>query len=151
MELNTAAAVIRFATEAEEQSAKFYDDRAKKNKEVKETFLSFARENKKNMALVKRAYYGVISDALEACFSFKGLAVDEYLFDTECDEKAGLSEIIKMSLEMENKIQKFYQRAGELSESLLADVPIALKKVAENRNERKQKLESLLDRIRQLK
>jgi rubrerythrin len=151
MELNTAAAVIRFATEAEEQSAKFYDDRAKKNKEVKETFLSFARENKKNMALVKRAYYGVISDALEACFSFEGLTVDEYLFNTEFDEKAGLSEIIKMSLEMENKIQKFYQRAGELSESLLADVPIALKKVAENRNERKQKLESLLDRIRQLK
>jgi rubrerythrin len=151
MELNTAAAVIRFATEAEEQSAKFYDDRAKKNKEVKETFLSFARENKKNMALVKRAYYGVISDALEACFSFEGLTFDEYLFNTEFDEKAGLSEIIKMSLEMENKIQKFYQRAGELSESLLADVPIALKKVAENRNERKQKLESLLDRIRQLK
>jgi hypothetical protein len=148
MELNTAAAVIRFAAEVEEKSAKFYDDCAERQKEFAETFLSFVGENKKNVTLVKRAYYGVISDALEACFSFKGLTVDEYLFDTECDEKAGLSEIIKMSLEIENKIQRFYQRAGELSERLLADVPRALKKVAEKRDERKRKLESLLHRTR---
>ena len=148
MELNTAAAVIRFAQEVEEKSAKFYDDCAKKYKEGEEEFLSFVGENKKNASLVKRAYYGVISDALEACFSFKGLRVDEYLFDTELDESARLSEILKMGLEIEDKIQRFYQRAGELSESLLADVPRALKKVAEKRNERKRKLESLLDRTR---
>ncbi len=148
MELNTAAAVIRFASDVEEKSAKFYDDSAKRHKEVAETFLSFVRENKKNVTFVKRTYYGVISDALEACFSFKGLTVDEFLFEAEFDEKAGLSEILKMSLEMENKIQKFYRRAGVLSESLLADVPRALRKVAEKRNERKQQLESLLDRTR---
>ncbi len=148
MELNTAAAVIRFAEEVEEKSARFYDDCAKKYKEGGEEFLSFVRENKKNVSLVKRAYYGVISDALEACFSFKGLTVDEYLFDTAFDEKAGLPEILRMSLEIEDKIQKFYQRAGELSESLLADVPRALKKVAGKRNERKQKLEALLNRTR---
>jgi len=148
MELNTAAAVIRFATEVEEKSAKFYDNCAKKYAEGEEIFLSFVGENKKNVSLVKRAYYGVISDALEACFSFKGLTVDEYLFDTAFDEKAGLPEILRMSLEIEDKIQKFYQRAGELSESLLADVPRALKKVAEKRNERKQKVEALLNRTR---
>jgi rubrerythrin len=148
MELNTAAAVIKFAQEVEEKSAKFYDECAKIYKEGEEEFLSFVGENKKNVSLVKRAYYGVISDALEACFSFKGLKVDEYLFDTEFDESAHLSEILKMSMEMEDKIQRFYQRAGELSESLLADVPRALKKVAEKRNERKQKLKSLLERMR---
>ena len=146
MELNTAAAVIRFATEVEEKSAEFYEDCAKKYKESSEIFLSFVRENKKNVTFVKRTYYGVITDALEACFSFKGLRVDEYLFEAELGERTSLSEILKMSMEMENKIQEFYQRAGELSESLLADVPRALKKVAEKRNERKQKLESLLDR-----
>jgi hypothetical protein len=148
MELNTAAAVIRFAQEIEEKSAKFYDECAQKYREGEEEFLSFARENKKNVILVKRAYYGVISDALEACFSFKGLTVDEYLFDAECDERAGLPEIVEISLEMEDKIQKFYQRAGELSESLLADVPRALKKVAERRNERKHRLEALLGSTR---
>ena len=148
MELNTAAAVIKFAQEVEEKSAKFYDDCAKKYREGEEEFLSFVGENKKNVSLVKQAYYGVISDALEACFSFKGLEVDEYLFDAELAEGAPLSEILKMSIEIEDKIQRFYQRAGELSESLLADVPRALKKVAGKRNERKQKLESLLDRIR---
>jgi hypothetical protein len=117
MELNTAAAVIRFATEVEEKSAKFYDECAQKYQEGEETFLTFVGENKKNVSLVKRAYYGVISDALEACFSFKGLTVDEYLFDADCDENAGLPEIIKMSLEIEDKIQKFYQRAGDLSET----------------------------------
>jgi len=148
MELNTAAAVIRFAEEVEEKSAKFYSDCAKKYTEGEEEFLSFVTENKKNVSLVKRTYYGVISDALEACFSFEGLTVDEYLFDTEFDEKTGLTEILKMSLEIEGKIQKFYQRAGELSESLLADVPRALKKVAEKRSERKHKLELLLNTTR---
>ena len=148
MELNTAAAVIRFATEVEEKSAQFYDDCAKRYSEVEETFLSFVRENKKNVTLVKRAYYGVISDALEACFSFKGLKVDEYFFETECDEKAALSDILTMSLEMENNIQDFYQRASALSESLMADLPRALKKVAEKRKERKHTLESLLDSVR---
>jgi hypothetical protein len=148
MELNTAAAVIRFAQEVEEKSAKFYDECARKYKEGEEEFLSFVGENKKNVSLVKRAYYGVISDALEACFSFKGLRVDEYLFEAELGERATLSEILEMSMEMEDKIQRFYQRAGELSESLLADVPRALKKVAEKRNERKQKLEALLNRTR---
>ena len=148
MELNTAAAVITFAQEVEEKSAKFYDECAKKYREGEEEFLSFVGENKKNVSLVKRAYYGVISDALEACFSFKGLRVDEYLFEAELGERATLSEILEMSMEMEDKIQRFYQRAGELSESLLADVPRALKKVAEKRNERKQKLEALLNRTR---
>ena len=147
MELNTTAAVIRFATEVEEKSAKFYDDCAKRYREVEETFLSFVRENQKNVTLVKRVYYGVISDALEACFSFKGLKVDEFLLETEFDEKASLSDVLKMSLEMENKIQEFYQRASALSESLMADLPRALKKVAEKRNERKHTLESLLDRV----
>ena len=147
MELNTTAAVIRFATEVEEKSAKFYDDCAKRYREVEETFLSFVRENKKNVTLVKRVYYGVISDALEACFSFKGLKVDEFLLETEFDEKASLSDVLKMSLEMENKIQEFYQRASALSESLMADLPRALKKVAEKRNERKHTIESLLDRV----
>jgi len=148
MELNTAAAVIKFAQEVEEKSAQFYDACARRYTEGEEEFLSFVGENKKNVSFVKRAYYGVISDALEACFSFKGLRVDDYLFEAELGERATLSEILKMSMEMEDKIQRFYQRAGELSESLLADVPRALKKVAEKRNERKQKLKSLLERTR---
>jgi len=144
MELNTAAAVIRFAAEVEEKSAKFYDDCAKKHREMAETFLSFVSENKKNVTFVKRAYYGVITDALEACFSFEGLKADEFLFSAEFDASAHLSDILEMSLEMEDKIQKFYQKAEESSEKLLADVPRALKKVAEKRDERKRKLESLL-------
>jgi len=148
MELNTAAAVIRFATEVEEKSAKFYDDCAKKYGENAESFLSFVRENKKNVTFVKRAYYGVISDALEACFSFEGLEADEFAFRVEFDEKADLSDILDMSLEMEDKIQKFYQKAGELSENLLADVPRALKKIADKRKERKNELMSLLEGTR---
>ena len=147
MELNTAAAVIRFATKVEEKSAEFYEDCAKKYKEISEIFLSFVRENRKNVTFVKRTYYGVISDALEACFSFKGLKVNEHLFEVDFDENTALPDILKMSLEMENKIQEFYQSASVLSESLLADVPRALKKVAEKRNERKHTLESLLDRV----
>ncbi|NIS59400.1 MAG: hypothetical protein GTO13_01445 [Proteobacteria bacterium] len=148
MQLNTASAVIRFATEVEEKSAKFYDDCAKRHREIAETFLSFVGENERNVTFVKRAYYGVISDALEACFSFEGLKADEFLFEAEFDEKAHLSDILAMSLEIEDKIQRFYQKAGEASEKLLADVPRALKKIADKRKERKAALASLLDEIK---
>ncbi|MHC1564672.1 MAG: hypothetical protein ACXQTF_05040, partial [Candidatus Hecatellaceae archaeon] len=69
--LNTASAVVSFVINVEEETAKFYENLAQKYLEGKDAFLSFSKENRKNKVLVERAYYGVITDALEACFSFK--------------------------------------------------------------------------------
>ena len=144
MALNTAAAVITFASRLESESAKFYRDGAARYKEARETFLFLAQENEKIEKLVKQTYYGVISDALEACFSFEGLNEDEYLIQTELPGGTGYTDMLKKSIDLEEKIQKFYQKAGALSKGLLPDVPRALEKTARKREERKLKLNSLL-------
>jgi len=144
MELNTASETINFAVKLENDSAKFYENVAQRYAEGREVFRSFAVENKRNRTLVGRAYYEVISDALEACFSFEGLNTDDYLIETELIEDTSYSDMLRMAIEIEDRIQRFYLDAAERSKSLMADVPRAFERVAKKRSERKLKLRSLL-------
>ena len=143
MKLNTASAAISFARKLEEDSAKFYEDLTQRYTADSEIFLSFARENKKNIVQVERAYYEVITDALEGGYAFN-INPDDYALKTELAEGASYSEVLKKAAEMEEKIIKFYSDAAEQSQSLLADVPRAFKMVAKKRGERKPKLGALL-------
>ena len=145
MELNTAASVISYVSKIEQDSAKLYEKWAEKHEEIREAFSSFVKENKKNESNVKRAYYSVISDALETGFAFKGLRVDVVMPLVEDD--ASLSETLRASIDLENCIQEFYLKAAKLSRSLLADVPRAMERVAQVRNQRKEKLQSLLKTV----
>ena len=142
--LNTASAVVSFVINVEEETAKFYENLAQKYPEGKDTFLSFSKENRKNKVMVERAYYGVITDALEACFSFKdGLNPEAYPIKTELAEGASYADALKAAVEMEETIRKLYLDAAALSEGLMADVPRAFKIIARKRDERIAKLKSL--------
>ncbi|MHC1589996.1 MAG: hypothetical protein ACXQTQ_03435 [Candidatus Hecatellaceae archaeon] len=142
--LNTASAVVSFVINVEEETAKFYENLAQKYLEGKDTFLSFSKENRKNKVMVERAYYGVITDALEACFSFKdGLNPEAYPIKTELAEGASYADALKAAVEMEEVIRKLYLDAAALSEGLMADVPRAFKIIARKRDERIAKLKSL--------
>ena len=143
MELNTASEVISLAKKLEEDGAKLYDDLAQRYIKDRETWLSLAKENRKNVVQIERAYYGVITDAIEGCFSFK-INPDEYVLETKIAENTRYSDTLNKAIEMEEKIIKFYSDAVEQSESLLADVPKAFTMVAKKRGDRKAKLESLL-------
>lgn len=143
MEINTCSATISFARKLEEDSAKFYEDLAQRHTKDAEVLLSFAGENKKNTVQVERAYYGVISDALEGCFAFN-INPDDYVLNTELAEGTSYPEALKKAVEMEEKIIKFYSDAAEQSKSLMADVPRAFTIVAKKRSSRIPKLESLL-------
>jgi hemoglobin-like flavoprotein len=145
MLLNTASAVISFLTKLEEETAKFYEKLAQKYPEARETFTFFSKDNRKNKISLERAYYGVITDALEACFSFKeGLNPEAYAIKTEIGEGATYLDALKATLEIEESIRKAYMDAAVLSESLMADVPQTLKKIANKRDERIAKLKSLI-------
>jgi len=144
MKLNTASEVISFTKKLEEDSAKFYEELSQRYVKDKDVFLSFAKENKKNIIQVERAYYGVISDALEGCFAFT-VETDEYLLTTELSEKADYFEALERAIDIEENIVKFYSDAAEQSKSLMADVPRAFKIIAKKReNNRKIALKSLL-------
>jgi len=140
----TASAIISFAEKLEDLSSKFYINLTERFVEDREIFLSFAKESEKNRILVTRTYQETITDALEACFSFKGLNLNDYLIDTTLAENKDYSVTLKTAIELEEKAIKFYLDVANRSESLLAMIPRALRKAAEVRKKRMQKLQSLL-------
>ena len=98
-------------------------------------FLAFAKENRKNITQVERAYYGVISDALEGCFSFKVDPAD-YAVEIEMAESTSYSDALDKAVRMERKIIEFYSDAAEQAKLLLADVPRVFTLIARRRNDR---------------
>jgi rubrerythrin len=142
----TASAIINFAEKLEESSLGFYEKLAEKSAENKGVFLSFAEQSKRNKVLVTRTYQETITDALEACFSFKGLNLSNYIAKINLTEGMSFPEALRIAIELEDKSSKFYSDVAEMSKSLLATIPRALRKVAETRNSRKLVLNSLLEK-----
>jgi len=143
MEINTASATISFAKKLEEDSAKFYEDLHQRYPKGEDVFLTFVKENRKNVVQIERAYYGVISDALEGCFAFN-MNPDEYTLKTELAEEASFSVALDKAVEIEERVIKFYSDAAEQSKSLMADVPRAFTLIARKRESRELKIKSLL-------
>ena len=145
MKLNTTSAVISFAKQLENESAKFYEDWSEKYAKDKEFFLSFAIENKKNVVYIERAYYGVITDAIEGCFAFD-IDTDKYPCETCLVQNSSYTDALREAIRMEEQIIKFYYDASEQSKSLMADVPVAFLTVAAKRNKRIPRLRSVLEK-----
>ena len=103
----TTSAVISFIERLETDSSRFYREMADKYPENKETFLKFAKECDKNRMLVTRTYQETITDALEACFSFKGLKLGNYQIETILPEKVSYADNLKTALELEEKVVEF--------------------------------------------
>lgn len=142
MRLQTASSVISFAKELEGESAKFYEALAEKFAEASDSFLSFAKENRKYITQVERTYYGVISDAIEGCFAFD-VEPGDYAIETTLAEGAGYADALSQAVKMEETLVRFYTDAAKQSESLMADVPRAFMLIVRKRGERIAKLGSL--------
>ena len=145
MKLHTASEVISFVRELEGESAKFYEALSRKYAQNSDVFLSFAKENGKNIVQVERSYYGVITDALEGCFAFD-VETDTYALKTDLVENASYSDALGRAVEIEEKIIKFYSDAAEQSQILMADVPRIFKIIAKKRGKRLEELGLLLKR-----
>lgn len=148
MELVTASAIVSYVTRIEDDSARFYDDLAKRYPEAKEVFLSFAKENKSNKTLIERTYYGIISDKLEACF-IKTLNTNDYSIEIELlAEDTSYFDALKKALELEEKIQKLLQDAAESTKALVPDVSWILTRIGRKRGDRINRLKLLLDKVK---
>lgn len=145
MKLHTASEVVSFARKLEDESARFYQTLSQKYAKDNEVFLSFAKENGKNVVQIQRTYYGVITDAIEGCF---GLDVesDGYTFEIAVAENAGYRHALYKAIEIEDKIGRFYSTAAEQSQSLLADIPRAFTMIAKKRSNRTRELRSILEK-----
>ncbi len=142
MKLQTASSVISLARELEGKAAEFYENLAQRYADGKDAFLAFAKENKKNVVQVERAYYGVISDALEGCFAFD-LESDDYTIETALADNADYSEALGRAVKIEETVVNFYTTAAEQSKSLMADVPRAFMLIVKKRSQRIDGLRSL--------
>ena len=140
MKLQTASAVISLSKELETASAGFYEALAEKFAEGKESFLTYAKENRKYIVQTERSYYSVISDALEGCYSFN-LDSDDYTLDTAVP--ASYADAVKAAIKNDETVIKFYSEAAQQSESLMADVPRTFKMIAKKKLARIDTLKSL--------
>ena len=144
MILHTASEGITFARKLENDSAEFYENIAKQNTRDADALATFAQENKKYITQIERAYYGVITDAIEGCFAFN-IDPDDYALNLAIQDGVEYTAALKQALETEKTIVKFYSDAAEQSKSLMADVPRAFIMVAKKRGSRIEKLNSLLN------
>jgi hypothetical protein len=142
MQLNTSASVISFAKQLEADSAAFYEEMAQRYPKAKEVFLTFSKENSNYATMVQRAYYGVITDAIEGCFAFS-VETDKYAFATEPAEGISFADALNQAINMEQKLISFYMDAAQQSEALMADVPRTFLIVARKRKGREDKLRTL--------
>jgi hypothetical protein len=143
MILHTASEGVTLSKKLENDSACFYEELARRYQQNSETFLSFAKENKKNIAQTERVYYGVITDAIEGSYAFN-INSDEYIVDTSVLAASSNNDLLHKAIAIEEKIVKFYSDAAEQSNSLMADLPRAFVIIAKKRNNRISMLKSLL-------
>lgn len=143
MKLCTASETLSFIRELEEKAAGFYEDLARRFPENGEDFLSFAKENRKYNKQIQMAYQSVITDAIEGCYAFD-LEPDNYTFETDFPQDAGLADAASKALAIENKIVGCYNDGADQSMSLLADIPRNFKIVVRKRNNRIEKLNALI-------
>jgi hypothetical protein len=146
MILHTASEGITLANKLENDSAGFYDELSRRFTQDAETFLSFAKENKKNVAQIQRVYFGVITDALEGSYAFN-MNSDDFAIDTTISGSANSKDLLKKALSIEETIIKFYSVAEEQSNCLMADLPRAFMLIAKKRVNRLSSLKTILATI----
>ena len=142
MAISTCSGAISLSKELENESANFYQELSKKFEKDKDLFLGFAKENAKYVTQIERAYYGVITDAIEGCFAFN-INPEEYQVKGTLPSNVTYADALGKAVELEEQILKFYRVAAEQSKFLMADVPRAFTLVAKKRNERIEKLKML--------
>jgi len=145
---STASAVMSFIERLEDSSSQLYKEMAEKHPENSETFQKFAKECEKTKTLIIRTYQETITDALEACFSFKGLRLGDYQAELVLPLKNNLAADLKMAMKLEEKAVAFYTDVTARSGELLATIPRAFKKAAETRTWRMSELEETLKSLK---
>ncbi len=142
----TASAIMSFTERLEDDSSAFYEKLAKRFDEGKELFLGFAKDSRKNKTHLVRTYQETISDALEATFSFEGLELTDYDFETVLAKDISFKEALEKALEIEEKSSKLYSQIAKQAQSLLATIPGAFSRVAKKRIARIEILQLMLDK-----
>lgn len=146
MRLHTSAEGMTLARKLENESAEFYEDLARRYASHADTFLSFAKENRRHIVDLERTYNWVITDAIESCYCLD-LDTDDYALKSELDTKSSIPDVLNKAVEIEERIIMFYSTAAQQSKPLMADLPRAFLLVAKKRSNRIPRIRSLGDKV----
>ena len=91
-----------------------------------------------------RTYQETISDALEASYAFEGLDLSGFATETALDPDATYTAALSTAITLEDSAAALYLDIAARSESLLATIPRAFRRVAKKRSRRKEELEAML-------
>jgi hypothetical protein len=141
MECTTAASVITYVSRIELDSAQLYEQWGKLHERLRDSFEAFSKTNRKNEQRVKRAYYSVVSDALETGFCFKDIWADIVM--PEFSKGARVSDVLNSAVTLEREILGFYVKAANSSRALLSDVSRQMQKISQERTKRVEQLEAM--------
>jgi hypothetical protein len=142
MIINTMSEGITMEKKLETDSAAFYEAMAKQYPESAETWQAMAKENKKNILQIERAYFGVITDAIEGCFALN-LETDKYKIDTALPAGLDYKAALKKAAAMETQIISFLTESAAQSNALMADVPRNFMIIAKKRQARLEKIQAM--------
>jgi len=142
MTLQTASEGISFARELETKTAAFYEELAARFPEKAETFRSYAKANQKNVSNIERAYYGVITDAIEGCYAFK-IEPEDFPIDVDTSSIADLAAAVAKAIKNEETLVRFFNEAAEQAKGTMADVPRTFGVVSRKHGERVDELKSM--------
>ncbi|MBI2854461.1 MAG: ferritin-like domain-containing protein [Chloroflexi bacterium] len=143
MRLHTSSEVMTFCKKMEHDSANYYTNVAQQFRPDAETLLTLVKENTEHITQIERAYYGVITDAIEGCFAFDVDPVD-FAFEETPAKGISFKEAVEAAIDMEERIARFYQGAGEQSRGLMADVSRVFTLIAKKRRRRISNIQLLL-------
>ena len=140
----TASAVISHCEELEDRASAFYSALSAMFPAHRDVFSGFVEESRKNKVILVRTYRETVSDALETGFAFKGLELQADLVPLVVSDSTELCEALVEALEFERSAADFYTKVATLSQSLLATIPRAFRRVARRRAARHDVLQSLV-------
>jgi hypothetical protein len=92
---------------------------------------------------VQRAYYGVITDAIEGGFCFE-LEPEDYSVPVADSLPSDRTGALAGAIEAEETVCRFYEEAAKQSRGLLPDVPRVFERLVKRRRARRSDLEKLV-------
>jgi len=143
MEFESFEAIMSYAIEKEKEAAAFYEEASKQEKfsGAKETFQSFAKEERKHQDMLENFSQGNIE--YYKIEKIPDLKRSDYLVDMEYEPGMGYSDILRLAMKREEKAVKFYTDYGEKAEK--KEHKKLFQILTQEESKHKLKLETLLD------
>ena len=143
MQFQSFEEIMSYALDKEKEAAAFYEEASKQEKfsGAKETFQSFAKEEKKHQHMLENfseeniEYYKIEK--------IPDLKRSDYLVDMEYEPGMGYSDILRLAMKREEKAVKFYTDYSEKAEKKEHEKLFQI--LAQEESKHKLKLETMLD------